>query len=66
MKRLLMLAALIFVLEACNENPGESGAVNDGIKTIDENGAQSDTLPPTVDTLNENRVDIQQRDTIRR
>lgn len=65
MKRLLTLAAFVVVLFACNENPGESGAVNDGIKTIDENGGLSDTLPPTVDTLNDNRVDIQQRDTVR-
>ena len=67
MKRLSIILAVVLTLQACNnENPGESGAVDDGIKTVDENGALSDTTPASVDTLNKNRVDIQQRDTIRR
>ncbi|MBD0288450.1 MAG: hypothetical protein ICV79_23935 [Flavisolibacter sp.] len=71
MKRILMMAAMVFVLQACNNNPGESGAVNDGMKAIDTNGGLADTghynVNPSTDTSKmENRVDIQQRDTFRK
>jgi hypothetical protein len=70
MKKILILAAGIITLQACNpsnNNPGESGTVDDGIKTVDENGALSDTTKqfnPSVDTtIGDNRVDTEKRDT---
>lgn len=62
----MILAGFVF-LQACNSNPGESGAVDDGIKAVDENGALSDTtknFDPSVDTaLGDDRVDTEMRDT---
>jgi hypothetical protein len=73
MKRLLSIAAIIATLTACNNpNPGESGTVNDGIKTVDSNGAFEESSPtiqnnPSTDTaMGENRVDIQQRDSAKK
>jgi hypothetical protein len=70
MKKILVLMAGIITLQACNpsnNNSGESGAVDDGIKTIDENGALNDTTKnfnPSVDTsIGDNRVDTEKRDT---
>jgi hypothetical protein len=70
MKKLAILIAGIITLQACNpsnNNSGETGTVNDGIKAIDENGALSDSTNnynPSVDTtIGDNRVDTEQRDT---
>ncbi|MBD0293648.1 MAG: membrane lipoprotein lipid attachment site-containing protein [Bacteroidota bacterium] len=68
MKRILMIAVTVFVLAACNNNPGESGAVDDGMKAVDTNGALNDSGGPLTDSTNnavenKTRVDIQQRDT---
>lgn len=65
----LLLAAATISFSACNSsnnNPGESGTVNDGIKAVDENGALQDTgtlYTPQIDTAKgEHRTDLQQRD----
>ena len=70
MKKLAILIAGIIKLQACNpsnNNSGETGSVNDGIKAVDENGALSDSTKnynPSVDTaIGDNRVDTEQRDT---
>ncbi|HEX2532174.1 MAG TPA: hypothetical protein VHK69_00485 [Chitinophagaceae bacterium] len=68
MRKVFGFALIIGLLSACNNpNPGESGAVNDGIKTVDENGALQDTAPvipnPGIDSsLGEDRVDTERRD----
>ena len=69
MKKIIFVAACT-VLFACNNNSGESGVVNDGIQPLDSNGALSDTTGnntnPGIDTSkDENRVDIEKRDTLR-
>ncbi|MFN2457160.1 MAG: hypothetical protein ABR502_03060 [Chitinophagaceae bacterium] len=67
MKKSLWVILLLTVF-ACNPDTGESGAVDDGIKAVDSNGALQDTARvqphPGIDsTKAEDRVDIQQRDT---
>ena len=68
MKRLLIIGTVLFSMAACNNpNPGESGAVNDGIKAVDTNGAFEESTPsvqknPGTDTTaGEDRVDVQPR-----
>lgn len=65
-----LLSAALLVLGACNpsnHNPGETGAINDGIKPIDQNGALQDTgyeyTPQTDTAIGESRVDVQPRNT---
>ena len=67
MKKGLIVIASIFFLQACRNNGVESGAVNDGIKTVDSNGALDDSRKqprdPSVDTsIGDNRVDTEKRD----
>ncbi len=70
MKKLMIAAfCLVVIGSACNDsnnNPGESGAVNDGMAPVDENGALQDTgyqyTPATDSAKGEDRVDLQQRD----
>ena len=50
---------------SCGPSGGQGGVVDDGIEAVDKDGALTDTNTRTVDTLNPNRTDIQQRDTIR-
>jgi hypothetical protein len=69
MKKLMILAiasALSFV--ACNpsnNNPGESGAQNDGMGPADANGALQDTgyqyTPETDTAKKEHRTDVSDR-----
>lgn len=69
MKKLMIPAmALAMIFTACNDsnnNPGESGAVNDGIDPIDQDGALQDTgyqyTPATDSAKGEDRVDVQPR-----
>ena len=67
MKKIVIVLAGFICLQACSNNGGESGTVDDGIKAVDENGALSDTtknFDPSVDTaLGDNRVDTEKRDT---
>lgn len=69
MKKLVMIAAAVLALQACNSDSskGEQGVVNDGIKTVDTNGALNEGHPLTDSTNNpvenKTRTDIQQRDT---
>ncbi|MBD0332823.1 MAG: hypothetical protein ICV66_09215 [Chitinophagaceae bacterium] len=70
MKKILIVLSL-FLLYACNNNPGESGVVNDGVKAVDSNGAFTDTAKmapnPAIDTSKgEDRVDIEKRDSAKR
>ncbi|WP_132052370.1 hypothetical protein [Pseudocnuella soli] len=62
---IILSAALLVACNASNNNPGESGAVNDGIKPVDQNGAMQDTgynyTPETDTAKGEDRVDLQQR-----
>ena len=67
MKKGLIVIATFFVLQACSNNGGESGAVNDGIKAVDSNGALDDSRKqarnPSVDTsIGDDRVDTEKRD----
>jgi hypothetical protein len=66
MRYLFVLLTFLF-LQSCGESD-QGGVVNDGIQTVDSNGALDDSTPnqpldPSIDTSKgENRVDIQQRD----
>ena len=71
MKRILIVALSIACLQACNNRPGETGVVNDGMSPVDTNGGLADTgnyqLNPSIDTGKmENRVDTEQRDTLKK
>jgi hypothetical protein len=71
MKKILIVLTTFFCLQACSNNSGESGAVNDGIKGVDSNGGLADTpyktpVSPQTDTAKmEDRVDIEKRDTLK-
>jgi hypothetical protein len=71
MKRLLAIASLMIFISACNPNSGQSGVDDDGIKTIDSNGAFEESTPsvqagPATDsTAGEDRVDVQKRDSVK-
>ena len=62
---LIFCSALLFACNPSNNNPGESGAINDGMKPVDQNGALQDTgnkYTPQTDTVKaEDRVDVQPR-----
>jgi hypothetical protein len=68
MKRFFTIVVSIALFTACNPNSGQSGVDNDGIKTVDSNGAFEESSPsvqagPNTDTtIGENRVDISTRD----
>lgn len=67
MKKLLVIVSSFLILQACSNNGGESGAVDDGIKEVgDQNGGLPDTAgkpnPSTDTTMGEDRVDTQKRD----
>ncbi|MEI6950513.1 hypothetical protein V9K67_25240 [Paraflavisolibacter sp. H34] len=68
MKRLFVMAAVVFALSACNSDGarGEGGSVDDGIAPVDRDGAlRSDTgiqyTPETDTAKGEDRVDVQPR-----
>jgi hypothetical protein len=68
MEKFFFIYMAAIILSACNNNAGESGTVDDGIKTLDANGALQDTAPlqpsPSIDTAhNDHRVDTEKRDT---
>jgi hypothetical protein len=68
MKKLLIVLGSILILQACSNNGGQSGAVNDGISPVDSNGALADTPYTTnqsaTDTSKmEDRVETSKRDT---
>ena len=69
MKRILMIMAVAFTLQACGGS-GEGGTINDGFKGgADTNGALNNNANgPLTDSTgnaieNKTRTDIQQRDT---
>ena len=68
MKRFFAIALSTILFGACNPNSGQSGVDDDGIKTVDSNGAFEESSPsvqagPNTDTtMGENRVDISTRD----
>lgn len=69
MNKLIVPAlCLLLIGSACNDsnnNPGESGAINDGMAPVDENGGLQDTgyqyTPATDSAKAEDRVDVQPR-----
>lgn len=67
MKKMTFVAvlALLFACNPSNHNPGESGAVDDGMAPADPNGGLQDTgykYTPQTDTAKmEHRVDVQPR-----
>jgi hypothetical protein len=65
MKKALYIGCISFIILSCGPSEGQGGVVDDGIEAIDKDGALTDTNTRRVDTLNPERVDIQQRDTIR-
>jgi hypothetical protein len=70
MKKLLIALSSFLILQACSNNGGESGAVNDGIKTVDSNGGLADTpykgnQSATDTSKMEDREGTSKRDTFR-
>jgi hypothetical protein len=71
MKRILIVAMSVLMLQACNTgSKGEDGTINDGINAVDTNGALNDNGGPLSDSTNDSvenrtRTDIQQRDTFK-
>jgi hypothetical protein len=65
MKKALFIGCISFIVISCGPSEGQGGVVDDGIEAVDKDGALTDTNTRPVDTLNPNRTDIQQRDTIR-
>ena len=65
MKKALLIGCISFFIISCGPSENQGGVVDDGIEAIDKDGALTDTNTRPVDTLNPNRTDIQQRDTIR-
>jgi hypothetical protein len=65
MKKALYIGCISFLVISCSPSENQGGVVDDGIEAIDKDGALTDTNTRRVDTLNPERVDIQQRDTIR-
>jgi hypothetical protein len=70
MKRILTVAVAVLLLQACGnkQSSGEGGVMDDGMKTVDTNGALNDNGGPLTDSTgnaieNKTRTDIQQRDT---
>lgn len=43
MKKIIVILCSVLILQACSNNGGESGTVNDGIKMVDSNGGLADT-----------------------
>jgi hypothetical protein len=67
MKKILMILSSVLILQACSNNGGEGGAVDDGMKEVgDTNGGLPDTsgpVDPSKDTsIDDDRVDTQKRD----
>lgn len=68
MKKLILAAGLFMALQSCSNNGGESGAVDDGMRPADSNGALPDDTAQMrngrIDTSAKgpNRVDIERRD----
>ena len=69
MKKVFVIITSLFVLQACSNNGGESGTVNDGFKGAgDPNGGLADTANntngPAIDTARmDHRTDTEKRDT---
>lgn len=69
MKKLLIVAFSLGILQSCSNNGGESGAQNDGFNgAADSNGGLADTThkkdQSATDTSKmEHRVDLSKRDT---
>lgn len=71
MKRLLLFSVMVVLFACNNDGNSEGGTIDDGIKPVDTNGALNDNGGPLTDSTNnpvenKTRVDIQQRDTLRR
>jgi hypothetical protein len=67
MKKLFAVLTGFIFLQACSNNDGQTGVMNDGMKLGDTNGALADTpyqgQGATDTSKMENRVDISTRDT---
>jgi len=67
MRKVFVLLAGFAFLTACSNNDGQTGVMNDGMKTGDTNGGLADTTynnQGATDTSQlENRVDLSKRDT---
>jgi len=69
MKKIVTALMMICVLQACGPSSTQSGVDDDGIKTVDSNGALPDDTAiqanPSIDTAKgEHRVDVEKRDSI--
>jgi len=69
MKKVAAAFMMICVLQACGPSSTQSGVDDDGIKTVDRNGALPDDTAiqanPSIDTAKgENRVDVERRDSL--
>ena len=69
MKKLIAIIGSFLILQSCSNNGGESGAVNDGIKTVDTNGGLADTpyvnQSATDTSKGEDNVGTSKRDTFK-
>lgn len=68
MKKILVVAVSLALLQACSNNGGQTGVQNDGMKAGDTNGGLADTARTTdqsaTDTSKgEHRTDLSSRDT---
>ena len=70
MRKVLVLAIVVCMFEACNGSSNQGGVVNDGTRTLDSNGGLADTaykvdanLRKTDTSKMEDRVDLSKRDT---
>lgn len=71
MKKTVVTILIASILYACGPSSTQSGVDNDGIKTVDSNGALPDDTAiqpnPSIDTARgEDRVDISKRDSLQK
>jgi hypothetical protein len=70
MKKLFIVLAGATLLTACGNSSDQGGVVDDGINTVDTDGALIDSTPgkqedPAIDTtMMEDRVDVQPRNKV--
>ena len=66
MKRIIMITGLALAMVSCSNNGGQTGVQDDGIKSLDANGALPDSVGQYYNSQDstgmEHRVDTERRD----